>query len=157
MAMNTLHAAIGIGIATIIKNPAISLPIALLSHMWMDFYPEWNFSVSKIKKEDEYNLKAFKWDVKLLFIIQLFLVVFIMGFLISQNNWVLWSAAFLANLMDLVEFISLKKWGKNFLFFHGGNFPFKINFHWQYCSMLPVQNAFLDLTFVVIILISCWK
>lgn len=157
MAMTPLHAAVGIGIVSAIPNPLFSLPLAFLSHIWLDFYPEWYAGVSGINQENEYNIRKYDWKTKILVLVQVLLGIGVLLFLIIQNNIYFWLAALLANLMDITEAISVIFFKRKFWFFHGGNFPFKITIPWQCFGMLPIQNAALDLNFVVIILIACWK
>ena len=147
MANTVMHATVGVAIATIIPVWWIVLPLAFLSHMFLDLYPE-TYDVNKdnfLKKKNLFYT-----------IIQLLLIIGIITFLIVSYSWLLWVAAFIANLPDLWDAIYqfvLKKEG-SFWFFHpGGKWPFKRYFPWQEFGMRPIQTAVLDLIFVSIILL----
>jgi len=136
-----LHTVLGIAIAKIIPNPWISLPLSFLSHTIIDLYPEW------------YDKKN-KYDPREMFLasIESVLILFIMIVIIQENNWVLLLGAISANLIDLWDGINelLKK--KPFWFCHGGEWPMKVD-SWQGTGMRPIQTAFSDSIFVVIILL----
>lgn len=141
MAMTPLHAAIGIGIVTLIPNPFISLPLAFLSHFLVDLYPEW------YNKDQKLDLKEIIMGVieALLF----FLICFVVY---QKMDIFLVLGAFLANLPDVWDAIYPKfSKRKSFWFCHPeGWFPFKVQ-HWQEFGMRPLQTAALDSIFVVLI------
>jgi hypothetical protein len=142
MANAGLHAAIGMAIVKIIPIWWISLPLAFISHFFMDLYPEASV-----------NLKNYKKKENLLFTIsQIVLVLFVVSVAIIQHSYIMIIAAFLSNLPDLWDEINSLLKRKNFWFVHGGNFPFKVE-HWQYFCMTSFQNAVLDIIFVTTILL----
>jgi len=150
MALSTLHAAIGISIVKIIPNPWISLPVAFFSHILVDLYPEWSPSVSKLKSW--FDFKNYTWKESLLVILQGLLTGWILYHLF-QANLIFFVGAFLANAIDLWDFLWEKILGDKFWFHHGGFFPFRKTFSWQGKGMRPLNCAFLDAIFVSIILL----
>lgn len=154
MAMTSLHAAVGIGIVKTIPNPWVSLPTAFLSHILVDLYPEWYPAISGVKKEDKFNIKAYGWKDYILIVSQILLLGVIGYYLIREKSWVMAAAVFLANLMDLWDFIWEKLFKQKFWFVHRGWFPFRRDFPWQGTGMRPLQNATLDAIFVLLLVFS---
>jgi hypothetical protein len=142
MAMTTVHAAIGMGIVTIIPNPWVSIPLAFLSHTITDLYPEW------YNQDKKYDSKEIAMGI-----IELLLMIFIGFVLFKENSWILWAGAVAANLIDLWDAIYyLITKGKRFWFCHpDGWFPIKVS-TWQGFGMRALQTATLDSLFVMIIL-----
>lgn len=99
------HALTGAAIAVKVQNPALALPLALISHFVIDYFPHWNFNLGKeIKKRGRLSAATIGW----LFAdsgLGLFL-----GLALATTAWpnierviVIIMAAFLAVLPDLVE------------------------------------------------------
>jgi len=153
MAMTSLHAAVGVAIARAIPNPFISLPLAFISHSFLDYYPEWYPKISGVKKKDEFKLSSYGLRDYFLFIVQFLLCVSVLLYCIKESNWIYFAAAFLANLMDVWDAIYQKIFGKTFWFQHGGDFPFRLKGSWQSGGMKPEANAVLDMMLVVLVLL----
>lgn len=149
MAMTPIHAAVGMGIVTIIPNPWISIPVAFLSHVFVDLYPEW---YNQDKKYDSKEL--------LMGIIEVLLMVFVGFVLFRENSWILWCGAIAANLVDLWDAFNVVFKRQRFWFCHpGGWFPVKVE-SWQSFGMKALQTAVLDSIFTTIILfliLMCMK
>lgn len=150
MAMNPLHAAVGMGIAKLIPIPWISLPLAFLSHILLDLYPEWTVGSSGVK--NRFSWKEYGWKDKVLIITQVVLGLAVIGTLIVSKSWILLFAALLANLMDMWDGIYERITKKTFWFVHRGWFPFKLKSSWQGFAMKPLNNAVLDTIFVLLML-----
>jgi hypothetical protein len=141
MAMTPMHMATGMAIVTIIPNPLISIPIAVLSHFLFDLYPEW------YNKDDKLDKKEIAGGV-----IELLLGVSILIVLFTEANWLLWVGAVSANLIDLWEAIYFLITKKKFWFCHNGYFPVKVK-TWQGFGMRALQSSFLDLGFISLIIL----
>jgi len=155
MAMTSLHAAVGIAIVKAVPNPLISIPLALLSHIILDIYPEYYTGKGPIFK----NIKKYNWKEWTLATVQLFLLLSICGFLLKSGSLIMLLGAITANLFDLWDFIYEKITGRCMWFFHPrGWFPFKLKRSWQGLGIIkkfnPILNSILDIIIVALILVS---
>ena len=145
MAMTPLHMATGMAIVTILPNPAISLPIAVLSHFLFDLYPEW------YNKDDKLDKKEIVGGI-----IEFLLGLSLLAVLFMKTNWLLWVGAIAANIIDLWEAIYFLITKKKFWFCHHGFFPVKVD-SWQGFGMRPLQSSFLDLGFISLMIFLILK
>lgn len=141
MAFTPLHTAVGIGITRIIPWPWVSIPVAFLSHVFVDLYPEW------------YNQdKRYDWKEIVMGIVELGLMVVLGYVLFREKSWVVWAGAIAANLIDLWDGINVVLKRNRFWFCHpGGWFPVKVP-SWQGFGMTALQTAVLDIIFVCLII-----
>jgi hypothetical protein len=139
MANSAIHASVGMAILNIIPIWWISFPIIFLSHFILDLYPE--------AAVYHNNFKA-KSNIFFL-VIQFLLSIFVIITCIIQQSWILFLAAFLANLPDVWDGINFLLKKEKIWFTHTDEFYKK----YQGFSMKPFQNAILDLMFVSLILL----
>ncbi|MDP3988376.1 MAG: hypothetical protein Q8P80_04510 [Candidatus Levybacteria bacterium] len=78
----TGHAILGTVIAAKIGNPALAVPIAIASHLVMDFVPHWDTATNARKKSRKRLISDSFIDVSLGFLISLLLL----KFLFPQTN-----------------------------------------------------------------------
>lgn len=90
----TVHALVGAAIATKIGNPALALPLCLLSHFILDKIPHWDPLTNKTTKSFPRILKEISAD----YLIGYVLVMLIFGF-----SPYLLLAAFVSQLPDTLE------------------------------------------------------
>lgn len=57
------HVVVGATIATIIPNPLISLPLALVSHFITDYVPHWNPSIGTEKRKNGHVSQKTFWII----------------------------------------------------------------------------------------------
>lgn len=93
------HAVVGAAIATLIPNPAVSLPIAFLSHFAGDKLPHWDVMTDKNKTKTQILFQS-TLDVLLGF--ALVSLIFI-HFLQVSNPAIIFLGAFAAQLPDWLE------------------------------------------------------
>lgn len=105
----TGHALVGASIASLVPNPAISLPLAILSHFLGDKLPHWDVMTDKGKSKRQIFFQA-TLDVLVGFL--LVGIIFI-GYWHSPNPVVILLGAFAAQLPDWLE-LPYFLFGKNF-------------------------------------------
>jgi hypothetical protein len=176
MSMTPLHMSVGIAIAKLIPNPWIAIPLAFLSHFFLDLYPEWypkqgpskqevrdsflgKFSISKYCEIIKKILQPFGWKEKTLIIVEFLFGLFVIFSLFHTNSWLMVACAIAANFQDITEFLyGLFSKGEKFWFCHTNKlFSFKLNWFSHSPAFNPLQNLFLDLVFGgLLVLVSCF-
>jgi hypothetical protein len=91
------HAATGALVAVVIKQPAIALPAALLSHFMIDSLPHWNYWLPGQRRFRQWVIYS---DMAL----SLALLAFLATFQISVEWWIVLSAGLIAILPDMMWF-----------------------------------------------------
>jgi hypothetical protein len=137
MAMTPTHVAVGMSIGLLVPNPAVSIPLAFVSHFLFDLYPEWGNSDKKVDRVDVACV-----------LVEIFLGLYTVATLWTLGRWELWACAVAANLVDLCDFILERAVGRKVWFCHGGHFPLRVA--WPSLAMNPWQTALLDAGFVII-------
>ena len=99
------HTIVGAAIATKIGNPALALPIALLSHFVLDLTPHWNPHLNKEIKEYGHITKRTKAIVTVDVIVSLISGFYLASLVLPDVNkfLVVLAGCFLAVLPDVAE------------------------------------------------------
>ncbi len=138
----TAHSLIGAAIVTKIPDPAISLPLAFLSHFVMDKIPHWDIMTNHPKSPKRIVIES-AIDV---------LLGFVLSILIFGFNPLILCAAFLAQLPDWLE-IPYTIFGKRF-FFTDLNYKIQKWVHdFWFDSRLPAPWGIVTQVIVVILFI----
>lgn len=97
------HTIVGVAVAIVVKQPALALPLVLLSHFVLDCIPHWDPLVEKLRTEEFSGV----WRETFLFILIDFLIALDLGlFFVWQAlpdtvlATVIFLSAFLANVPD---------------------------------------------------------
>lgn len=146
----TAHALVGGAIAATVSNPAIGLPLALISHPLIDMIPHWDFGWGWRKKT------KFKLFVQASFDLLFGLLISYLIFGQFMDNKIYFLAAvFLSELMDIME---IPYW------FMGWNFPpfstmYKFQSHIQGKAKLPwgILTQVATVASIVLVLNSLFK
>lgn len=93
------HAVVGAAIATLIPNPVVSLPVALVSHFVCDKVPHWDVMTDKNKTKTQILVQS-TLDVLLGFALVWAIFIF---YLQSSNPLIIFLGAFTAQLPDWLE------------------------------------------------------
>ncbi|MBI2626004.1 MAG: hypothetical protein HYW69_00210 [Candidatus Nealsonbacteria bacterium] len=98
----TAHIITGAAVAAKISNPILAIPLALLSHYFLDSLPQTEYTIENIKKG--------RWNKSFFDFLKVFLDIFF-GILIvtlfSSNNPAIFIAAFSAMIPDGITLLSI--------------------------------------------------
>lgn len=148
--LETPHVAIGAAIATKVANPALSLPLALLSHLLVEKVPHWNPHI--FTEKDKTGVVS-KKSLKII-ILDSSLALLVGGFIAIRTYpdikrvTVILLASFLSVLPDLIEapyfFLNLNKpWIKKYI-------------HWQRGLQQDTTFLFGMVTQTIVVIIALW-
>lgn len=111
----TAHLLTGAAIASKISNPLLVLPLALLSHYFLDFLPQYEYSIKNIK-ERHWGKSLF--DFSKVFLDITFALLLIRLF--SESTPLIFAAAFLAILPDGFHLLTIIFYKNKLLNVHWG-------------------------------------
>jgi len=98
----TPHILTGVLIASKTSNPILGLFLVLLSHYFLDCFPQWEYSIK--------NIKGRRWNKSFLDFLKVFFDIsfgVLLILFLSKNNSLVFAAAFLAILPDGFTLLNL--------------------------------------------------
>lgn len=91
----------GAVIALTVKQPALAIPLAFLSHFVQDTFPHWNYGVSRSKGKPQFFNRQFYELLITDFLLSVTLMV-VLAFLFPAHKWLIWTCMVAAASPDLV-------------------------------------------------------
>ena len=135
-----VHLLLGALIGKEVNNPYLAIPLAFLSHYFLDLLPHIEYPIENITKK--------QWSKSFPDFIKVFLDIFLgllLIFLFSKNHPIIYVCAFFAILPDGIAFLSYfikSNFVKKHTFFHSEKIHFlknkKISIFWRVASQVIV-------------------
>lgn len=136
------HGITGGVIALTVKNPALAVPLSLISHFLMDPIPHFHYFAEK-SKADILNHK-FKRFLVFDFLFSVLLML-ILGLLFPQHRWLIWACMIAAAIPDAIWWFyrnSADRWP--------GNFDPFTKLHWDVQKKVSFNGIYLEIAWLII-------
>lgn len=91
----------GAVIALSLKNPAVAVPLSLISHFAQDTLPHWNYGVSRDHGKTEFFNHKFNLTLLADFLLSIILMV-ILAIMFPSQKWLIWFCMIAAAAPDLM-------------------------------------------------------
>jgi hypothetical protein len=95
------HGMTGAVIALSLKNPALAIPLSLISHFAQDTLPHWNYGVERQEGKVEFFSRRFTTSLLIDFLSAVALMV-VLALLFPAQKWLIWSCMVAAAAPDLM-------------------------------------------------------